>query len=186
MREIIYVTGNKYKLFAAKRIFESFNIKVINKIIDCPEIQADTIKEVAIYSSIYASNYLKSSVLKNDSGLEIRALNNFPSVYTRYVEETLSEDGILKLMLGIEDRYAYFLEVLAYTEYGKETVIFIAKTEGSIAYEKSGDYGWGYDKIFIPKGQIKPLACFNDDERYKFWDDSAYIKLGKYLTDKNN
>lgn len=44
-------------------------------------------------------------------------------------------------MEGIENREAYFLEVLAYTEHGKEPVIFISKTEGTIAKEKQGEHG---------------------------------------------
>ncbi|NLL44811.1 MAG: hypothetical protein GX247_03990 [Mollicutes bacterium] len=76
------------------------------------------------------------------------------------------------------------IEVLAYTEYGKDPVVFISKTEGTIATEKSGEYGWGYDKIFIPKGETKTLACFDDNERWKFWDDKAYIALAEYLKTK--
>ena len=70
---------------------------------------------------------------KNDSGLVIRA-NDFPSAHTKYVEDTIGEDGIIKLMEGIEDREAYFLS-LAYTEYGGEPVTFISKTEGTISKE---------------------------------------------------
>lgn len=181
MREIIYVTGNKFKILTAQKILEPLNIKVNAQKIDCPEIQADSIEEVAIYSSKYASDYLKASTLKNDSGLVIPALNNFPSAYTKYVEETITEDGILKLMDGIKDREAYFLEVLAYTEYGEKPVVFVSKTEGTIATEKNGEFGWSYDKIFIPKGETKTLACFEDNERWKFWDDVAYQKLAEYL-----
>jgi XTP/dITP diphosphohydrolase len=98
--------------------------------------------------------------------LVIPALNNFPSAYSKCVEETIKEDGILKLMEGINNREAYFLEVLAYTEYGKEPVVFVSKTEGTIATQKAGEFDWGYDKIFIPKGETKTLACFEDNKRW--------------------
>ncbi|HHX93863.1 MAG TPA: non-canonical purine NTP pyrophosphatase [Tenericutes bacterium] len=179
--KLIYVTGNKYKIYAAKKFLEPLGIEIEAKKIDCPEIQADTEEEVAKFSSKYASDYLKTSVLKSDSALIIPALKNFPSVYAKYVEETIGEDGILKLMEGIDDRRAYFTEALAYTEYGKEPIVFMSITEGEIAKEKQGEYGWGYDKIFIPKGATKTLACFNDDERWQYWDDSGYIELAKYL-----
>lgn len=39
------------------------------KSIDCPEIQADTIEEVAKFSSKYASDFLKEDTLKNDFNL---------------------------------------------------------------------------------------------------------------------
>ena len=87
-------------------------------------------------------------------------------------------------MEGIDNQEAYFVEVLAYTEYGKEPVTFISKTEGTIATEKMGEFGWGYDRIFILKGETKTLACFDDNERWKFWDEKAYIEFAEYLKSK--
>lgn len=182
--KITYVTGNSFKVKLAKEVLEPLGIEIDNIKIDCPEIQADTIEEVSIFSSKYASDYLKCDTLKNDSGLVIPSLNGFPGAYTKYVEETIDVDGVLKLLDGQEDRYAYFLEVLAYTPYGKETVTFTSKTEGTLAKVKSGDNGWSWDFIFIPKGNDKTLACYTDDERWKFWDNSAYKKLAEYLKDK--
>ena len=180
-KKIIYITGNKFKILMANKILNPLGIDVEAKKINCPEIQADLIEDVATYSSKYASDLLEIDTLKNDSGLVIPALGGFPGPYTHYVEDTIGEDGILKLMCNIEDRTAYFIEVLAYTEYKKNTVIFISKTEGTIAYEKSGEYGWSYDKIFIPKGYQKTLATFPDEERWKVWDDSAYSQLADFL-----
>ena len=59
MKDLIYVTGNKYKLFTAKKFLEPYGINVIGKKIDCIEIQADKIEDVAIFSSKYACNELK-------------------------------------------------------------------------------------------------------------------------------
>lgn len=182
--KIVYMTGNKFKLLIAKKILEPIGIEVENKVIDCPEIQSNSIEEVAKFSSKYASDVLQCDTLKNDSGLVIPALNGFPSAYSKYVEETLTEDGIIKLMEGIKDRSAYFLEVLAYTELNKDPIVFISKTRGSIAKEKTGENGWGYDKIFIPEGEQQTLACFSDDERWKFWDESGYTEFANYLKEK--
>ena len=182
--KITYVTGNSFKVKLAKEVLEPLGIEIDNIKIDCPEIQADSIEEVSIFSSKYTSDYLKCDTLKNDSGLVIPSLNGFPGAYTKYVEETIGEDGVLKLLDGIEDRYAYFLEVLAYTKYNGETVTFTSKTEGTLAKVKSGENGWSWDYIFIPKGTNKTLAEYPDDERWKYWDDSAYKKLAEYLKDK--
>ena len=89
-------------------------------------------------------------------------------------------------MDNVEDRTAYFIEALAYTEYEKEPVVFISKTEGTIATSKSGEYGWSYDRIFIPKGKDKTLAEFPDEERWKLWDDTAYTQLYEFLKSKGD
>ena len=186
MEKIKYITTNKFKVKLAKENLEPLGVEIEAQSIDCPEIQADTIEEVAIFSSQYASNFLKESTLKNDSGLIIPALNGFPAAYTKYVDQTLGIEGILKLMEGVENREAYFLEVLAYTPYGEETVVFTSKTEGTLAKVPSGENGWSWDFIFIPKGMNETMACYPDDERWKFWDDSAYIKLASYIKNKND
>ena len=180
--KVIYCTGNKYKLATARQILGPMGVEVEGKKIEnLPEIQADTIEEVAVFSSKYACKMLNENVLKNDSGLVIPALKNFPSAYTKYVEETIGEDGILKLMQGINNREAYFVEVLAYTEVGQEPKVFKSVTKGSIAEEKSGEYGWSYDKIFVPEGESKTLASFPDDERWKFWNEDGYKEFAGYI-----
>ena len=84
-------------------------------------------------------------------------------------------------MEGVENRSAYFLEVLAYTEYGKEPVVFLSKTEGTIALSANGEFGYSYDKIFIPKGFDKTLACLDDDTRWQVWSNEGYMEFANYL-----
>ena len=182
--DITYVTGNKYKIELAQRILSPLGINVLQKKIYCPEIQDDKIENVSKFSAKYAANELGMPVIKNDSGLVIEALNGFPGPYTAYVEDTLTEEGILKLMEGKENRNAYFVEVISYCQPNQEPVSFISKTEGSIALEKKGEFGWSYDRIFIPKGQDKTLAQMPDDERWKFWSDDAYLQLKDFLENK--
>lgn len=184
MKKIIYVTGNKFKILLAKKYLEPLNIEIDNKKMNIPEIQADTLEEVSQNSALFASKILQKPLLVNDSGLIIPALNNFPSVYTKYIEQTITEEGVLKLMEGIEERTAYFKEVLTYIKPDEEPISFISISEGQIALKTEGEFGWSFDRIFIPKGETKPLACFNDDERWKFWSEEAYINLAKHLGKK--
>ena len=152
---------------------------------ETPEIQADDVTEVSMYSAKWACEELKCPVLKNDSGLFVKSLKGFPGVYTKFVDETIGEDGLLKLMEGIEDREAYFKESLAYCEPGKDPVVFEGITKGKIDTKKSGEYGWSWDFIFIPDGENKTLGCFPDYQRWDFWSLDAYKRLVEYLENKN-
>lgn len=67
----------------------------------------------------------------------MEALGGFPGSYTHYVDEKLGEDGILKLLDGVDNRNACFIEAFAYCEYVKEPVVFKSITKGGIAKEKS-------------------------------------------------
>lgn len=184
-KKITYVTGNWAKIETAKKELEPLGYKVEQIKMDTPEIQADDVEEVAKYSAKWACEKLVIPVLKNDSGLFVKSLKGFPGVYTHYADDTIGEDGLLKLLEGIEDRDAYYKDTLAYCEPGKEPVTFSGLTKGKIAKSKEGTYGWSWDFIFIPEGETKPMGCFPDEERWNFWDLSCYKELAKYLENKN-
>ena len=185
MKKITYVTGNWAKIASAKQHLEPLGYEVDNVKMETPEIQADDVTEVSKYSAKWAAEKLNVPVLKNDSGLFVNALKGFPGVYTHYADDTIGEDGLLKLMEGIEDRSAYFKESIAYCEPGKEPIVFEGITKGTIATEKSGTYGWSWDFVFIPEGEDKTLGCFPDEERWNFWSVGAYKELAKYLDEKD-
>ena len=84
-------------------------------------------------------------------------------------------------MGNVSNRKAKFVQALGFCEYGKEPMVFVSITNGTIAEESMGSYGWSWDKIFIPGGKNQTLACFEDEERLKLWNDTGYMQLAKYL-----
>lgn len=181
MKKITYVTGNWYKIMCARSILEPLGFEVDNIKMETTEIQANNVEDVAMYSAKEASDKLKCDVLKNDTGLYVEALGGFPGPYTHYVDEKLGEDGLLKLLKGVDNRNACFIEAFAYCEYGKDPVVFKSITKGRIATEKSGIYGWSWDFIFIPDGYDKTMGNYPDEERCYIWNTDAYAELIKFL-----
>lgn len=57
----------------------NIGVEVENIKMETTEIQADTVEEVAMHSAKEASDKLKCTVLKNDTGLYVEALNG--SIY---------------------------------------------------------------------------------------------------------
>ena len=181
MKKITYVTGNWYKIMCARSILEPLGFEVDNIKMETTEIQANNVEDVAMYSAKEASDKLKCDVLKNDTGLYVEALGGFPGPYTHYVDEKLGEDVLLKLLKGVDNRNACFIEAFAYCEYGKDPVVFKSITKGRIATEKSGIYGWSWDFIFIPDGYDKTMGNYPDEERCYIWNTDAYAELVKFL-----
>ena len=179
--KITLVTGNWAKIAQAKEILEPLGIEVDSLRMETIEIQADTVEEVAAYSAKWASDKLNTAVVKNDTGLFVEALDGFPGAYTHFASDTIGERGLLKLMKGIENRKAKFVQAVAFCEPGKESIVFSSTTEGTLAKRRSGKYGWTWDFIFIPKGQTKTLANFPDQKRFKLWADTCYLQLADYL-----
>jgi len=164
---IYFVTSNNGKFAEARAIFED----LVQRDIGYAEIQADTLEEVALYGMKEVAARLQGPVMLEDAGLFVEALKGFPGVYSAYVQKTIGNAGILRLMEGQENRKAYFKSVVAYAEPGMETVMFSGEVHGQIGFEARGKKGFGYDPIFyvgdvslaemdlVDKNKISHRAC---------------------------
>jgi non-canonical purine NTP pyrophosphatase, rdgB/HAM1 family len=98
----------------------------------------------------------------DDTGLEVEALGGRPGVYSaRYAGEHCSfDDNIDKLLeeLGsTTHRRAKFRTVICLIEEGKK-YFFEGECKGTIALERYGKGGFGYDPIFFPDGGGESFA----------------------------
>lgn len=141
---IYFVTSNNGKFVEAQAIFRD----LVQKNIVYTEIQADTLEEVVAFGMQEVMDRLKGPALIEDAGLFIDGLKGFPGVYSAYVQKTIGNNGILKLMEGMDDRHASFKSVVGYAEPGTQPQIFKGELEGSIGFKPRGTKGFGYDPIF--------------------------------------
>jgi len=158
MKTIIFVTHNSGKFREAEAKLKSLGVKLQQYEEGYPEIQADTLEEVAFFAVKYLETRFSSPFFLEDAGLFIDALNGFPGVYSAYVFRSIGCEGILKLLEGIDERTAFFKSVIAYKEPGDKPLFFQGVCRGTIAYEKRGSHGFGYDPIFIPEGSIETFG----------------------------
>ena len=96
-------------------------------------------------------------VLGEDSGIEVSALGGRPGV----ASARWAADGVARLLEeldGAADRRArYVCELVALAADGEERR-GTGYLEGTIATERRGDEGFGYDPIFIPAGETRTVA----------------------------
>ena len=97
---IHFVTSNKGKFAEAQVIFDD----LVQRDIGYTEIQADTLEEVASFGIKEVRERLPGPVMLEDAGLFVEALRGFPGVYSAYVQKTIGNNGILRLMEGVEDQ----------------------------------------------------------------------------------
>lgn len=170
MKTIYFVTGNKGKLKEAKIKLNEINVNVIQKNLGCPEIQADSLEEVARFGVDHISPIFDKPFILEDAGLFINALKGFPGVYSAYVYRTIGLKGILRLMENKENdqRIAMFRSVYAYKEPDMPPMFFVGECEGIIAKKEQGTQGFGYDPIFIPKGEKRTFAEMETAEKNIF------------------
>jgi len=167
LRKITFITGNQHKVKEAQGIFSHCQLEVEHVNLGYPEINGD-LDEVARYGALYASKRLEKPVIVEDAGLFIRELGWFPGTYSSYVQGTLKNKGILKLMEDVQDRYAEFRSVIGFATPKTEPEIFLGVVEGQIAHEERGEYGFAYDPIFIPNGYDKTFGELKREIKNRF------------------
>ena len=147
-----------------------------------PEIQADTLEEVARHSLEQLLRVVKRPVFVEDAGLFIRSLSGFPGPYSSYVLHTIGNPGILKLMEGVTDRAAAFRSVVAYAAPEQPCLLFTGETLGHITHEIRGTH-WGFDPIFVPaEGDGRTYAEMGDEEKNRLSHRAkALAKLASFL-----
>lgn len=155
--KIYFVTTNAGKFREARALFHDyFDLEQIN--MTYPELQEDDLSKIAAYGAKYCAVELNKPLIVEDSGLFVDALKGFPGPYSSFVQHTLGNKGILKLMGGENNRRAEFRSVVAYCAPGEEPTTFTGIWWGELLAEEVGTGGFGYDPIFsyrrFPVGEM--------------------------------
>ncbi len=164
---ITFITGNEHKVIEAENIFKNFDIELEHIDLGYCEPQG-TLEDVAKFGAKYACRKLNKSVIVEDAGLFIKSLNGFPGVYSSYVQDTLGNKGILKLMNGIDDRYAEFRSVIGYCAPKSEPKVFLGRVKGQIALEEKGNFGFAFDPLFYVEEEGKTFGELTTEEKNQF------------------
>jgi XTP/dITP diphosphohydrolase len=166
MMNLVFASNNAHKLEEVKAILapSGIELKSMNDIGFYEDIEETgltfhenaAIKAEAIYKAKGVDCFA------DDSGLEVEALNNQPGVFSaRYSGEHGNHQANNKKLLielkGKSNRKACFKTVIALMLNGK-VHYFEGRVDGVIAYEMSGNKGFGYDPLFIPDGYHTSFA----------------------------
>lgn len=202
--KIVFATNNQHKLQEIRDIlgseFEIVSLKDIGCDVDIPET-GNTLEDNAMQKAQYVYDHYNLSCFADDTGLEVEALNGEPGVHSaRYAEGTDhdSEANMAKLLRNLEgkdNRKARFRTVIALIQKQdvcpcgctsiKKVNRFEGIVDGSIATEKHGTAGFGYDPIFVPEGYDKSFAELGESIKNGISHRArAVAKLVEYLKQK--
>lgn len=161
---MIIVTHNQNKYMEYEEMFFEKGMELEWFNYEYPEIQSDSLKEIAEFSMKYVSKLINKPFFLEDTGLFISTLNGFPGPYSSYVQSKIGNKGILKLLEGADDRNAKFISIIGFFD-GKDFHFFEGVLNGQISLEEKGKNGFGYDPIFVPNGKNKTLAEMDISEK---------------------
>ena len=166
MKTLYFATSNQWKFNLAKRFFDKGEISLKQYEVDMPESRSEEGEEIAREKVEFAYLKLKKPLFVLDGSFKVRALNNFPKSYVKFMDKYIGAEGILKLMEGKKDRHWEFLNILCYKD-NKIQKTFIGIQQGQavpkITHNKKGQIR-DFDRVLIPDGYNKTFAEFTKEE----------------------
>lgn len=156
--EFVLASGNSHK---AKELGELFDSSIISispapEQVEVEETGSSFSQNAALKAHAYWGQ-LGRPTISDDSGLVVEALPGELGVTSaRFGGEGLSDRARAELLLekmagkkGV-DRSAHFVCVLSFYFSPDEVFFFEGRMDGEIATDYRGEYGFGYDPVFIP------------------------------------
>lgn len=184
---LVAATTNRHKILEIAEIAGSFGYHVISRaeagvpdfeiIEDGADFEENSlIKARVIFDRLGGL----AATVSDDSGLEVDALSGAPGVYsarfaagvTQFAPGVSSQDHannakLLRLLADVpsEQRTARFVSVITCLRPGKEPIVCRGEVEGHIAFEETGEAGFGYDPLFIPVGYNVSFGLFSPEDK---------------------
>ena len=167
---LLFATGNIDKLKQVELMIDNlkspkdFDLEDIDVVEDGKSLKENAYKKAKTYFDL-----TKVSTISDDTGLFVDALENRPGIYAhRYAGENATykdnRDKLLSELKDKDNRDAYFKTIVCYIDENGKDYYFEGVLLGTITKEEIGQYEFGYDQIFLPKGSDRTLGQMTEKE----------------------
>lgn len=150
----VLVTGNRGKAEEARRIVGA-ELEAVP--LDLPEIQSLDLAEVLAAKGEEAWRRLGRPLVVDETGLGLAALGGFPGPLAKWMVEAVGAAGIARIAHALGDARAEARCALLYLD-GERRVTAEARVPGTICAAPRGDGGFGWDPVFVPRGEERTYA----------------------------
>jgi XTP/dITP diphosphohydrolase len=160
--KLVIASHNEGKVREIRELLAPYRLSVAGAAelgLEEPEETGSTFAENAALKAEAASAASGLPALADDSGLSIAALNGAPGIHSARWAGAAKDFRIAMKRVedemqrsGNPDKRAHFVCALALSAPGAPTQIFEGRAYGSIDFPPRGQYGFGYDPIFMPEG----------------------------------
>jgi len=169
LKKIVIATRNRKKKEELKTLLKGLGVKLlsVSDFKNIPEVieDGDTFKENAIKKAVIVSGFTDALTVADDSGLEVEALGGRPGVFSaRFSGKEANDVKNIKKLLRLLKRFpqkkrnAQFVCSIAIAKNGKILKTLEGRCSGVIGFESKGDFGFGYDPVFIVPRYNKTFA----------------------------
>jgi XTP/dITP diphosphohydrolase len=157
-------SSNENKARELRRVLREWRIELLDAG-EYPAEDGDSYYENALIKARFGRFLAPAEqiVVGEDSGIEAAALGGKPGIHSaRWGKPGCSVDRLLRELEGKADRRArYVCELVALLADGTE-VRGRGTLEGTVAEQRRGSGGFGYDPILVPEGETRTVAELGD------------------------
>jgi XTP/dITP diphosphohydrolase len=174
--KLVIASHNQGKLREIKALVAPFGIEVLSAGdlgVEEPEETEDSFIGNALLKAHVSAKATGLPALADDSGLEVVALGGAPGIYSaRWAGEPRDFYAAMReverqlLASGNPDRSARFVCVLALVTPDGHEQVFEGEVSGQLVFPPRGERGFGYDPIFIAKGQTQTFGEIDPDVKH--------------------
>jgi XTP/dITP diphosphohydrolase len=178
-QRLVLATRNQGKIIELRRILDAISNGAIELVSveqypEIPDVEetGSTFEENALLKAVAISKATGLPAIADDSGLCVDALGGAPGIFSaRYAgkhgDDNANLNKVLVELQGVEDtnRSAHFTCVTALVMPDGRKVTKMGEFHGLIAHAPVGDFGFGYDPIFIPQGSSITSAQMSAQEK---------------------
>ena len=178
MIKVTFITGNQSK---ADYLSKYLGHPVDHIKLELDEIQSTDLNKIVEHKVRQAYEKIKKPVIVEDVALEFDAFGGLPGPFIKFFIEKVPFKIICSMINSGLTRKATAKCVLSYFD-GSNLKLFEGRLDGEIAMTPSGNNGYGWDKIFIPKGYTVTRASLNEaDDKKTYLQIKPFKKLKEYL-----
>ena len=175
-RRLVLATGNAGKAREIAAVLAPAGVAIVSQAefgIEPAEETGATFIENAILKARHAARGSRLPAIADDSGLVVDALGGEPGIRSaRYAGEGGDAANIHKLLDALdgvppEQRGARFVCVAVLLRHPADPLPIVCegRWEGAIAGTPRGEQGFGYDPVFIPRGDERSAAELEPGEK---------------------
>lgn len=173
--KLLLATQNEHKVQELTALMAPFGFEV-QSLLDFPEIgeiieDGDTLEANALIKARAGFAHTQLPTFADDTGLAVDALDGAPGIYAaRYAGEHVSyAENVDKMLQELEDvpddqRHATFQTAAVFYD-GQQIFTALGEVAGSIATQRQGNSGFGYDPIFFIPEKGKTYAQLDLSEK---------------------
>jgi XTP/dITP diphosphohydrolase len=173
MITVVLATRNAHKVTELSRILDGLPVELVSgNDLDLPDIEetGDTFAENALLKARACAAMTGLPAVADDSGIVVDGLGGEPGVRSaRYAGGHGDDEANLRLVLerlgASAQRSGRFVCVAALVTPDGVEVTEEGVMEGVITHEPRGDRGFGYDPIFVARGEQRTNAELTADEK---------------------